>query len=142
MDLAKTQDIFIVGIKGVAMANLAVIFKKMGKRVTGSDLAEEFITDALLKEHSIAVVTNFEQTSLPENTDLVIYSAAHGGTENPQVVKAQEKKMVCRSQAEVLGSLMMLFKTSVAVCGTHVKTTTSALLSYALLKLGANPSYI
>ena len=142
MDLTKTQNIFIVGIKGVAMANLAVIFKKMGKNVTGSDVSSEFITDNLLRKHDIAVITNFEEFSIPEGADLIIYSGAHGGVSNPQIVAAYEKKIRCRSQSEVLGDLMALFKTSIAVCGTHGKTTTSALLSYALLKLGTNPSYI
>lgn len=141
MDLTKTQTIFIVGIKGVAMANLAIIFKKMGKTVSGSDLSEVFITDELLKKYQIPVVTNFDRESLPQGTDLVIYSAAHGGVDNPQVTEAQERKIAYRSQAEVLGDLMDLFKISIAVCGTHGKTTTSALLSYTLLKLGTDPSY-
>ena len=142
MDLSKIQNIFIVGIKGVAMADLAVIFSKMGKRISGADVKDTQITDELLKKHRITPIVGFEKEKLPADTELIIYSAAHGGTENPLVKYAVEKKIVVMHQAELLGKLLELFKTSIAVCGTHGKTTTSALLSYALINLGVSPSYL
>ena len=140
--LNQAKTIFIVGIKGVAMSNLAVILKKMGKDVTGSDVSEEFITAGLLKINKISWQTGFNPKSLPKNTDLVIYSAAHQGINNPQIAEAKKKGMKIISQAELLGQLTKQFKTTIAVCGCHGKTTTSSLLSYALIKLGVRPSYM
>ncbi len=140
--LNKAKKVFIIGIKGVAMANLAVILKKMGKVVTGSDLAEEFITDEILKKNKISYSVGFQHEHLLKGTDLVIYSAAHGGTNNPVAIEAKNKKIPVISQAEILGELLKQFKTTIAVSGCHGKTTTSSLLSYALIQLGAKPSYL
>lgn len=138
--LKKAKNIFIIGIKGVAMANLALIFKKMGKMVSGCDIDEEFVTDDLLNKNRINWQIGFNH--LPDNIDLVIYSAAHGGVNNPLVDRAKEKGIKLISQAEVLGSLMDDFKTKIAVCGSHGKTTTASLLAYSLIQLGKKPSYL
>lgn len=140
--LDQAKNIFIVGIKGAAMANLAAILKKMGRNVSGSDLAEEFITDEQLKKNGISHIIGFKPESLNPNLDLVVYSAAHGGALNPQVVAAKKRDIVTLHQAEILGQLLSEFKTSLAVCGCHGKTTTSSLLAYSLINLGVKPSYM
>ncbi len=122
------------------MANIASFLKKMGKDVYGVDVKDEFITDKLLKENKIFWSTDFN--FLPEKTDLVVYSAAHQGINNPLVQKAIKKNIKVISQAELLGELMSQFKIKIAISGCHGKTTTSSLLSYALEKLGQKPSYI
>lgn len=124
------------------MANIALILKKMGKNVCGSDTAEEFITDKQLVENNIEVIHSFEPSALPIDIDLVIYSAAHGGIRNSQIVAAQHKNIPIIHQAEFLGKLLEKFEKSIAVCGTHGKTTTSAMLTYCLKKLRARPSYL
>lgn len=140
--LDQAKNIFIVGIKGVAMANIALILQKMGRNVAGSDVSEEFITDKLLKKNNISWQISFKPTKLPKKTDLVIYSAAHQGRNNPQILEAKKRGIQIISQAEFLGKLTKEFKTTIAVCGSHGKTTTSSLLSYALIKLGVNPNYM
>ena len=140
--LNKAKNIFIVGIKGVAMANLALILKKMGKNVTGSDVSEEFITDELLRKNKIRYTIGFNPDDLPKNTDTIIYSAAHRGTDNPQTKEGQRRGIKIQSQPEVLGQLSKQFKTTIAVCGCHGKTTTTSLLAYSLIKLGVKPSYL
>lgn len=140
--LEQAKSIFIIGIKGVAMANLAVILKKMRKNVTGSDLEEEFITDELLKKNNIPYSIGFEPENLPDRTDIVIYSAAHGGSNNPLGIEAKKRGIKLISQVELIAELMQQFKTKIAVSGCHGKTTTSSLLSYALIQLGENPSYL
>ncbi len=136
----QIKNVFFVGIKGVAMANLAVFLKKMGNNVSGADVDDQFITDKLLIDNRIRWQAGFDH--LPKDIDLVVYSAAHQGLNNPLVKKASLKKIKIVSQAELLGQLMKQFKIKVAVSGCHGKTTTSSLLSYALNKLKVRPSYI
>ncbi len=140
--ISPSKNIFLVGIKGVAMSNLALILKKMGKTVSGADVQEEFVTDELLKKNNIHYSTNFKQNNLPSNVDLIVYSAAHGGIHNPLVLEAKRRGLRIISQAELLGVLLQQFKTTIAVAGCHGKTTTSSLLSHALIQLGVNPSYL
>ncbi|MEK7633371.1 MAG: UDP-N-acetylmuramate--L-alanine ligase [Patescibacteria group bacterium] len=140
--LKQAKNIFFLGIKGVAMANLGVILKKMGKKVTGCDIEEEFITDKLLQNNKIHWTTGFDPHQLPKQTDLIVYSAAHGGTNNPLIIEAKKKKINIISQAQLMGKLIKQFETKIAVCGCHGKTTTSSLLVYALNKLKQEPSYL
>lgn len=140
--LNQSKNIFFLGIKGVAMANLAVILKKMGKNVAGCDIEEEFITDKLLQDNKIGWTVGFEPRKLPKKTDLIVYSAAHGGTKNPLLIEANNRKINIISQAQLMGELMRQFKNKIAVCGCHGKTTTSSLLVYALDKLKQKPSYL
>jgi len=142
MMLQQSKYIFFLGIKGVAMANLAVIVKKMGKNVTGCDIEEEFITDKLLRDNQISWTVGFDPDKLPKETDLIVYSAAHNGINNPLIVKAIKKKIRIVSQAKLLGELMNQFTQKIAICGCHGKTTTSSLLVYALNKLEQQPSYL
>jgi len=128
--MVKEKNIFIIGIKGVAMTNLAVILKKMGKNVFGADVEEEFITEENLKKYQIAYQIGFEAKDLPSNIDLVIYSAAHQGIRNPLVIEAKKRKIRVASQAEILGEIMSDFKNKIAICGSHGKTTTA---SYCLI---------
>lgn len=141
VDLSQANKVFILGIKGVGMAQLAIILHKMGKTVVGVDVSDVFITDEELKNYPITILENFDVSSLPVNADLILYSAAHGGTNNPLVQEAVKRGIQTISQAELLGLLTSMFDKSIAVCGSHGKTTTSSLLSYALIQLGVNPSY-
>lgn len=140
--LSKIDHIFFIGIKGVAMANLARILKQMGKHVTGSDVAEEFITDESLHEANIRVIASFEPDGLPENTDMVVYSASHGGRNNPQVQAALKRGISVVHQAELLAALIKEFHTSIAVAGCHGKTTTAGLLAYSLKRLTKSSSHM
>ncbi|MCX7881280.1 MAG: UDP-N-acetylmuramate--L-alanine ligase [Patescibacteria group bacterium] len=138
--LNKAKNIFFLGIKGVAMANLALIIKKMGKKVSGFDVEEEFITDKLLKQNQIDYQTDCQ--FLSSDIDLFIYSAAHGGLNHPLAKLAKTKKIPLVSQAQLIGELMKEFQIKIAVCGCHGKTTTTSLLIYALKNLNEKPSYL
>lgn len=140
--LNQVKNIFIVGIKGVAMANLALILKKMGKRVYGSDVAGEFITDELLTKNNITYSVGFSPDNLPTDAELLVYAASHEGTDNPQVKEAKKRGVAVVSQPELMNTIMSQFKNKIAVCGTHGKTTTASLLSYVLIKLDLAPSYL
>lgn len=136
------QSYFILGIKGAAMANLAVMLQEMGNRVTGVDVSEEFITDATLTEHAIPYTTNFSDTKAVDSCDTFVYSAAHGGLNHPLAIYAKKIGKTLISQPALLGRLVNQFSKSIAVSGCHGKTTTSSLLAWALGKLGVNPSFM
>ena len=140
--MIKENNIFFIGIKGVAMTNLAIILQKMGKNVSGSDSDEEFITDKSLLAHKIKYVNNFRGFSLPDNIDLVVYSAAHQGINNPQILAAKSRRIKIMSQAELIGSLFNNLENFIAVCGCHGKTTTASLLAYVLINLKKSPNYL
>jgi UDP-N-acetylmuramate--L-alanine ligase/UDP-N-acetylenolpyruvoylglucosamine reductase len=140
--LKQATSVFFLGIKGVAMANLAVFLKKMGKSVNGTDTSEVFITDELLQKNGINYLSGFDPGTLPKSTDLIVYSAAHTGINSPLVKEAIKRKINVISQAELIGEIMKEFEVNIGVSGCHGKTTTSSFLVYALDQLKARPSFL
>lgn len=138
--MGKKKSYFFLGIKGVMMANLAVILKKMGNTVSGVDSDEEFITNKLLSKHTIDYTTDFKQP-IPDNIDYIVYSAAHKGTQNPLIKNRMQSHTILVAQTQLLNEVMDTCDKKVAVSGCHGKTTTSSLLSFALINLGVKPSY-
>jgi len=136
------NSFFILGIKGVAMTNIAVILKKMGKKITGFDSEEKFITDPVLKENNITFSISYSNVFNHQLSDVYIYSAAHNGSDNPIIKQALQAGKIAISQAEFIEKIREAFPISIAVSGCHGKTTTSSLLAYSLIKLKVNPSYI
>lgn len=136
------MKVYLVGIKGVAMSALAIILKKMGYEVYGSDVDDIFITDEELIKNNIKIDIGFDPFKINESINFLIYSGANEGLENQQVKKAITLGIKIYSQAEYIGKLIKEFEISIAVTGSHGKTTTSSLLAYCLIKLGGNPSYM
>ncbi len=129
----------LVGIKGVAMTALAQCLAAAGKRVTGVDVSEDFVTKEALDQLSVPIGTDF-LAPLPPDTDVVVYTAAHQGKFNPQVVRANEQEIPTASHAEAL-SWMFNQKEGIAVCGVGGKSTTSAMIAWILEKTAHTPSY-
>ena len=138
--MSGKNSVFIVGIKGVAMTGIATILTQMQATVRGSDTLEAQITDSVLVGLGIDIVP-LDHT-LPPDTDLVIYSAAHGGAQSIQVTEARAKGITVQHQAEWIADYIRSFPLSIAVCGCHGKTGTSALLAYTLDNLGAKVSWL
>lgn len=136
------SHIFFLGIKGVAMANLAIICQQAGISVSGCDVSEEFITDASLKQNHINVLPMSGLSDIPVGVDAICFSSGHGGSSHPLVIKAKEKGIACISQPELLSKIMDQYKERVAICGCHGKTTATGLLAYCLEQLGKQPGYM
>ena len=136
------QSFFLLGIKGTAMSNISVMLKQMGKSVTGVDINEEFITDKVLRDNEISYSTNFDDLSQINSCDVLVYSAAHKGEENPLALEAKRQGKLVVSQPELIGELVQRYKTSIAVAGCHGKTTTASLCAWALTKLEKNPGFL
>ncbi|HOZ03635.1 MAG TPA: Mur ligase domain-containing protein, partial [Candidatus Woesebacteria bacterium] len=113
--LNEAKQFYLVGIKGVGMTSLAQCLTDMGKKVTGADVADEFVTQSILDSMQLGIEVGFTQ-QLPEDTQVVIYSGAHSGKANPLVKQAQARNLPVFSHAEVLG-WMFNQKQGLAVCG-------------------------
>ncbi len=131
--LLSSGRAYFVGIKGVGMASLAILLQQAGLRVGGADSEESFVTDAILALHHISSDT-FASAVIPDGTEVVIYSGANQGRNNPLVQEALRKQIPILSQAEALG-LLTKQKETLAVAGVGGKSTTSALLAW-MLELG------
>jgi len=140
--MLKYKKIFFVGIGGIGVSALAKLFKRFksqGKIVIGSDKYASEITDEL-KKQGIKVFIGHKQKNLDPDTDLVIYSPAVR-PEIPERKKATKLGIPQLSYPEVLG-LISRDKYTIAVSGTHGKSTTAAMLGLILAKADLDPTVI
>lgn len=122
------------------MTSLALIAKDLSLKISGSDTNEIFPTDKILKKQKIKPKIGFTPDHLPRKLDLLIYTGAHGGATNPEVVKAKQLNIPCLNLAQGL-KLFTQSKQVLAVAGVGGKSTTSAMLSVVLDSAGLKPSY-
>lgn len=135
------KHVHLTGIKGVGMTAVALCVQDNGGEVTGSDVAHEFVTDKTLAKRNIIPRVDFKPENIPSNTELVVYTGAHQGINNPEVVWALENDIPSISLAEATGQLMEN-KIGISVCGVGGKTTTSAILATIFEDAGKNPSFL
>lgn len=135
-DLAGKQ-IHFIGIGGAGMSGIARIMLSLGLQVSGSDVKESSVTENLRTLGAqIFIGHNSENI---RGADLVVLSTAIPDT-NPEKSLALELALPMLARAEAL-AILMAGKRSVAVAGTHGKTTTTSMLTVALQSAGANPSF-
>src|SRR3989338_3814779 len=139
--LETSKNVYFIGIKGAGMTAIAEFLHARCKDISGSDTEERFFTDEILTHMGVRVKTGFKKENITDETDLVIFSTAYDKT-NPEIVYARENKIQLLSYPEALGMLIELFPESVAVSGTHGKTTITALLGWVLERGGKDPSVI
>ena len=96
----RIKSIYFVGIKGVGMTPLAIIAKEAGINVSGSDIADEFITDIVLKKAGITPKIGFSGDNVG-NVDLVITTGAHGGFNNVEIIEAKRKSTILARIVEI-----------------------------------------
>lgn len=134
------KHIHLTGIKGVAMTALAACLVDLEKTVEGSDVAEEFVTAQALNKLGVKILEGFSPEHIHANTDLLIYSGAHKGSQNPEVLAAKAKGIPVMPHAEALGKLME-GKIGISVCGVGGKSTVSAMIAWILEHAGLQPSF-
>lgn len=127
----RVKYIHMVGIGGIGMSGIAHILHNLGFKVAGSDLAKSEVTEMLVKS-GIRVEIGHAGENLKE-ADVVVISSAIPD-DNPELVAARERGVAIIGRGEMLGELMRM-KYSIAVSGTHGKTTTSSIISF-MLELG------
>ena len=141
MQLTDFKKIHLIGIKGAGMTALAEFLVNNEREVTGSDTEEVFYTDAILARYKIVPHVGFQESNIASDTELVVYSTAYNKEQNSELAHALTLGIPVLSYPEAVGLITEMHQT-LAVCGTHGKTTTSALLAHTLKLLGADPSAI
>jgi len=134
------MKIHFIGIGGIGVSALAQYYLSNDHKVSGSDLVSSETT-ALLEKKGIKIIIGKHKTkNLSKNTDLVIYSPAVQEN-NPELKIAKKYKIKCQSYPEALGDLTKKYFT-IAISGTHGKSTTTAMTSLILIKAGLDPTVI
>ncbi len=136
-DSSNKNTIHFVGIGGIGVSSLARYFISQGHKVSGSDssmIPEDF------KKMGVEVFTSHSEENISKNIKTLIYSSAISD-DNPEVLKAKELKIDIKSYPEALGELTKKYYT-IAVSGTHGKSTTTAMISVAMIKAGMDPTVI
>ncbi|MFZ2555759.1 MAG: Mur ligase domain-containing protein [Minisyncoccia bacterium] len=133
------KHIYMVGIGGIGMSALAQLLVSRGHAVSGSD-REESPTTELLRAKGIQVFIGHDAASVPADTELLVYSDAVPA-ENAERMKAHDAHIKQSSYFEVLGEVSRSAKT-VAVTGTHGKTTVTGMVAKILSDLGEKPTAV
>ncbi len=138
VDFNKPCHAHFIGIGGVSMSGLAEILKNDGFTVSGSDMKESDTTKSL-EAGGIKVFYGQVASNISDDIDFVVYTAAIH-PDNEEFVEVQHRNIPLLTRAQLLGQLMDNYKYSVAVAGTHGKTTTTSMMSYIMLEAGTDPT--
>ena len=130
--------IHFVGIGGIGMSGIAELMHNLGYKVQGSDIAEGYVIEGL-RNKGIAVHIGHKAENLGDAAVVVTSTAIRRG--NPEVDLALERRIPIVRRAEMLGELMRL-KSTVAVAGTHGKTTTTSMVAALLDAGGLDPTVV
>ena len=130
--------VHFIGIGGISMSGLAEILLKEGFPVSGSDSHASALTEHL-ERAGARICIGQAASNIPEDCKLVVYTAAIH-PDNPEYREAKRRGIPMLSRAELLGQLMRNYQTSIAVAGTHGKTTTTSMIASILLEEDADPT--
>lgn len=138
INFSQPIHIHFIGIGGVSMSGLAEILNDAHFTVSGSDSVESGLTHHL-EQLGIRIFYGQSASNIIDGIDLVVYTAAIH-EDNPEFVRAKEANIPMLSRAELLGQIMDNYNRSIAVSGTHGKTTTTSMVSQLLLQAGCDPT--
>ena len=136
-NIKKYKNIHMIGIGGVSMSGIAEILLNFGFNVTGSDASASEITEILNKK-GIQVTIGHDLNSIA-NSDLIVYSAAIK-QDDPEMLEAKRLNIPTIERADFLGELTRCFEDTIAISGTHGKTTTTSMISLCFLEALKDPS--
>ncbi len=131
------RRLHFIGIGGAGMSGLALVCDELGATVSGSDRAASSYTERL-RAAGLEPVVGHDAANLPDGAEVVVSTAI--GEDNPELSLAREKGLTVRRRGELLAELCGE-KRLIAIAGTHGKTTTTAMLTWALRGIGADPAF-
>jgi UDP-N-acetylmuramate--alanine ligase len=132
-----SRRLHFIGIGGAGMSGLALVCAELGARVTGSDRSESSYMERL-RAAGLDPVVGHDAANLPEGAEVVVSTAI--GEDNPELALARERGIEPVHRGALLAELCAE-KRLIAVAGTHGKTTTTAMLVWALRRLGTAPAF-
>lgn len=133
------KNIFFIGIGGSSMSGLALLLKKEGYNVYGSDM-QASVKTRHLEENGIKVIIGHDAQNIIDcGAETVVYTAAIS-SDNSEFAYAREHGLALLKRSELVGLIMSRYKNAVGISGTNGKTTTTALLSTVLEECGKDPS--
>ena len=132
--------VHFIGICGVTMAPLAVLYKKMGWKVTGSDRAFFPPMSTYLEKNGITIMPGFKAEHMKEKPDFVL-AMAFVTEKNPEIVEAKKRKIPVKVYADVLPDLIEQ-ENSIVIAGDCGKTSTAALVTWLLETAGYKPNFM
>jgi UDP-N-acetylmuramate--alanine ligase len=132
---APGSSVYFIGIKGTGMCALAELMQSAGYRVSGSDGADVFYTDRILKDLGIPYYENFSPDHIRDDFDLVVYSAAYTFEGNCEMAEARRRALTVIKYTDALGLYSAGFDSS-GVAGVHGKTTTAAMAGHLIRGAG------
>lgn len=139
MKFGGIKHIHFIGLGGIGISGMAELLAAHDFKVSGSDLQASEITERLQSQG----ITFYEghDASHVADCDLVVYSSAVKA-DNPEITGANERRIPVIRRAEMLGELLKVAETSIAVGGTHGKTTTSSMIGTMLTAAKRDPTMI
>ncbi|MCR5609045.1 MAG: UDP-N-acetylmuramate--L-alanine ligase [Lachnospiraceae bacterium] len=138
IDFNKPCNIYFIGIGGISMSGFAHLLHASGFTISGSDQTKSDITRKLEAE---GIHVNYSQIgeNITKDLDLIVYTAAIH-PDNPEFVAAKELGIPAIDRAEMVGQVMANYENSIAISGTHGKTTTTSMISQIYLAADMDPT--
>ena len=131
------RRLHFVGIGGAGMSGLALVCRELGASVSGSDRADSSYMERL-REAGIEPAVGHEAANLPGDAEVIVSTAIDES--NPELALARQRGLTVRHRGQLLAELCAE-KRLIAIAGTHGKTTTTAMLAWALRGVGADPAF-
>lgn len=131
------RRLHFIGIGGAGMSGLASVAHRLGAQVTGSDRAESSYV-VRLRAEGIEPVIGHHEDNLPDGAEVVVSTAI--ADDNPELARARTRGARVLHRSDLLAELCVARRT-IAIAGTHGKTTTTGMVVHAMRRLGLDPSY-
>ncbi len=140
LDLSSIHKVHFIGIGGIGVSTVARLFLSQGKKVSGSDCNVDSPVVKELKKLGAKIYHGHQASQVPTDADLVVHTTAIG-SKNPEWTEAKRRGIPTLAYPEMLGQLTA-GKYTIAVAGTHGKTTTTAMLADILIAGKLDPTVI
>jgi UDP-N-acetylmuramate--alanine ligase len=137
--LGSTRRIHFVGVGGIGMSGIAELLANLGYAVTGSDARRSEVTARLEQKVGVQVFEGHAAGNVGDADVVVVSSAVRKS--NPEVVEAERRGIPVIPRAEMLAELMRL-RFSIAIAGSHGKTTTTSMIAFVLERAGLDPTAV